>query len=228
MAQITALPLFSEKQQDYEKIVECFHAPTKTFQAGETICTFDTGQKDIGIMRKGKAVMVRIDISGGYTVLERLQDNDIFGEVIAFTPLVDDSICVIAETPCTVLFLPYYKLIRPCNRNCECHQTLLENLFALISKKTLELSRRVEILSCRSIWDKLLCFFRITSAQSKSLSFPLPFSLSALAGYICADRSAMMRELKKMREQGLVEIRSKTVHLDRSIFEPTENGAKAN
>ena len=34
--------------------------------------------------------------------------------------------------------------------------------------------------------------------------FRLPFSLSVLADYIATDRSAMMRELKKMREEGLV------------------------
>ena len=32
----------------------------------------------------------------------------------------------------------------------------------------------------------------------------LPFSLSTLADYISTDRSAMMRELKKMREDGLI------------------------
>ena len=31
-----------------------------------------------------------------------------------------------------------------------------------------------------------------------------PFSLSTLADYISTDRSAMMRELKKMREDGLI------------------------
>lgn len=224
MAQTSVLPLFSGTPAEYEKMVACFHAPTKTYQPGETICNFDAQQRNIGILRTGKAMMVRIDISGGYTVLERLQENDIFGEVIAFSPLVDDSICMIAQSSCSVLFLPYHQLIHPCDKNCDCHQMLLENLFALISKKTLELSRRVEILSCRSIREKLLCFFRITSAQEKCLCFPLPFSLSTLAAYICADRSAMMRELKKMREEKLVEISDKTVCLHREIFEPTAKG----
>ena len=37
-------------------------------------------------------------------------------------------------------------------------------------------------------------------------SFHLPFTLSALADYISADRSAMMRELRKMKEEHLVDI----------------------
>ncbi|MDE6997563.1 MAG: helix-turn-helix domain-containing protein, partial [Oscillospiraceae bacterium] len=43
--------------------------------------------------------------------------------------------------------------------------------------------------------------------------FQIPFTLSALADYISADRSAMMRELKKMREEGLVAIEGRRVKL---------------
>ena len=41
----------------------------------------------------------------------------------------------------------------------------------------------------------------------------MPFSLSALADYISTDRSAMMRELKKMREEMLVTITGRHVTL---------------
>lgn len=37
-------------------------------------------------------------------------------------------------------------------------------------------------------------------------TFTLPFSLSTLADYIATDRSAMMRELKRLREEGVVPV----------------------
>ena len=43
--------------------------------------------------------------------------------------------------------------------------------------------------------------------SGKSLSknsFRLPFSLSMLADYIATDRSAMMRELKKLKDEGFL------------------------
>lgn len=45
------------------------------------------------------------------------------------------------------------------------------------------------------------------------MSFPLPFSLSALAEYISADRSAMMRELKKLREENIIHTENHRVTL---------------
>lgn len=149
--------------------------------------------------------MVKIDARGSRTILERLGPGGIFGEGVAFASLPCDSVTLVCETACTVLFLPRAKLATPCAKACGCHHQLLENLLGLLSHKAFALSERVEVLSCRSIREKLLCTFRICAFEAQSLRFTLPFSLSALADYICADRSAMMRELKKLKEEGVVE-----------------------
>ncbi|MBQ1333830.1 MAG: winged helix-turn-helix domain-containing protein, partial [Clostridia bacterium] len=39
----------------------------------------------------------------------------------------------------------------------------------------------------------------------------LPFSASALADYICADRSAMMREMAAMKRDGLIDYERRRV-----------------
>ena len=69
------------------------------------------------------------------------------------------------------------------------------------------------MLACRSIREKLLCFFEQLADEHGSRTFPLPFSLSALADYISADRSAMMREMRKMREEGLICTEGRSVTL---------------
>ena len=55
-----------------------------------------------------------------------------------------------------------------------------------------------------SDFHKLLCFFLQQRDNAGSATFRLPFSLSVLADYIATDRSAMVRELKKMREEGIL------------------------
>ena len=44
-------------------------------------------------------------------------------------------------------------------------------------------------------------------------SFLLPFTLSTLADYLSIDRSAMTRELKRMKEEGLIEINRRNIRL---------------
>ena len=64
---------------------------------------------------------------------------------------------------------------------------------------------RIELLSKRSIREKILSYFNLLSIQKYSKSFTLPFSLTDLADYLCVDRSAMMREMKLLKEEGFIE-----------------------
>ena len=61
------------------------------------------------------------------------------------------------------------------------------------------------------IREKLLCYFDQLARREKSETVTLPFSLSALAEYISADRSAMMRELQKLKEEGVVQTENRRV-----------------
>ena len=58
-----------------------------------------------------------------------------------------------------------------------------------------------------------MAYFQIQSSRNNSTKFKLPFSLSALADYISVDRSAMMREIKKIKEEGYIDISQKEVTL---------------
>ena len=62
----------------------------------------------------------------------------------------------------------------------------------------------MDVLSRRSIREKLLCCFQQLSDKAGSPRFTLPFTLGTLADYIATDRSAMMRELRHLKEQGIV------------------------
>ena len=70
-------------------------------------------------------------------------------------------------------------------------------------KKTAPLPPLPASTGSSHLWSMVFAT-RAVSGQRQKPSFQLPFSRSALADYISADRSAMMRELKKMREEGLV------------------------
>ena len=92
-----------------------------------------------------------------------------------------------------------------------------QNMFQLVAEKATSLYERVEVLSRRSIRDKLMCYFSLMAAKNRSGEFLLPFSLSALADYISTDRSAMMRELKKMRQEELVDVHGRKVLLQQGV-----------
>lgn len=86
-------------------------------------------------------------------------------------------------------------------------------MLLLMSNKVVHLTEKVDILSHRSIRGKLMSYFRIQSTKQGTLTFQLPFSLLKLANYLCIDRSAMMREIKKMKDEEIIAMNGKTVTL---------------
>ncbi len=96
-------------------------------------------------------------------------------------------------------------MFQKCKQNCKFHHNLLEKLPGLILNKMTDLNMRIELLTKRSIRDKLLGYFSLISTRKLSTSFELPISLTDLADYLSVDRSAMMRELKILKEDGFIE-----------------------
>lgn len=90
---------------------------------------------------------------------------------------------------------------------------MTKNLLTMIATKAERLSLRVEVLSHKNIRSKLMSFFSMEAKRAGSNSFTLPFSVSTLASYICVDRSAMMREIAKMKKDGLIEADRRNITL---------------
>ena len=181
------------------------------FRAGETVYDFAEGRKYLGLIARGSAVIQRIDRQGGRTILEHLESGGVFGEMLMFENVAGDSITVIAEEPCRVWFMQDEHVTRRCEKACAHHSRLVENMFHIMTEKAAALSERQ--VCAEIIREKLLCYFGLLAGQRQKPSFQLPFSLSALADYISADRSAMMRELKKMKDEHLVEVAGRQVTL---------------
>lgn len=200
-------PLFQDiSYEEYLRMLTCFQAVQKSYRPEEVIYDFGASGRDaVGIIEHGNATLIRIDEEGVATVLEELGPGGVFGRTLAFAGSTGDSLEVLCRTPCDVLFIDYPHILKRCENACLHHSLLVQNMLRLMSDKSQALSERVDVLSRRSIREKLLCYFRQLAGKAGGESFTLPFSLSMLADYIATDRSAMMRELKRLREEGTVE-----------------------
>ena len=204
--ELESSPLFQDiSYEEYSRLLTCFQAVQKSFRSDDLIYDFSSPQNDaVGIVERGCAALIRIDEEGVATVMEELGPGGVFGRTLAFAGSSGDSLQVVCRTPCDVLFIDYPHILKRCEHACNRHSVLVQNMLRLMSDKAQALSQRVDVLSRRSIREKLLCYFRQLSEQAGSNTFTLPFSLSTLADYIATDRSAMMRELKRLREEGTI------------------------
>ena len=72
-------------------------------------------------------------------------------------------------------------------------------------RKNLGLSRRIFCTTPKTVRGRLLTYLSGQAVQAGSKTFDLPFNRQQLADYLNLDRSALSKELGRMRDEGLLE-----------------------
>ena len=183
----------------------CCKVSSKSFLRGETITTYiEEKRNQMYVLLQGSADLIRYDFNGNKTIIGHFTSGDIFGEVF-YPTKTNNGLFVMAKENCKVLMFVYDNIINKCKSNCSVHNEFSKNLQMLIINNVVELNTKIEILSKKNIRDKLLSYFEIIASKNISKSFTLPFSFTDLADYLSIDRSAMMRELSRLKGEGIIE-----------------------
>lgn len=184
-------------------MMSCFKPERRSFRRGETIRVYAPELEQLCLLASGRAHLYCMDSDGEYTLLEQYRAGDIFGEIFSM-PYADLGYAVEADCDCSVLFIPFASIYGRCPKACEHHTKLTQNLFELSARKAQTLAMRINMISKKSMRRKLCAYFDYLSESAGSRSFDLEISLTQLAGYLCADRSSMMRELRCMEDCGII------------------------
>ncbi len=191
---------------------KCNKVTKRSFSKGQTVTTYIEKRNQMCILYKGEADLIRYDFNGNKTIIGHFSNNDIFGEVL-YPANTNNELFVQAKTNCEVFFFIYSDIKNKCKSNCPFHKELSEQINSLLMNQFVTLNTRIELLTKKNIRDKLLSYFDILSNQNLSKSFTLPFSLTDLADFLSVDRSAMMRELSYLKEEGFIKKNGKRITL---------------
>ena len=181
----------------------CNKIQIKKISKGETVTSYIEKRNQICIIINGEVDLIRYDVNGNKTIIGRFNENDVFGEVF-YPANTNNELFVVARKNSEILFFTYDTLFTKCRRNCEFHKILTNSLSELFLDQIISLNLRIELLTKRNIREKILTYFDMLSKRSVRKSFTLPYSYTDLADYLSIDRSAMMRELKLLIDEGFV------------------------
>lgn len=189
-----------------EKMSKCVNAKKRIFLTGETILSFGSKRKIIGIILSGKADLRKIDIKGFEIILEKLSKGDIFSEM--FIKLTDDPTYLVATEKTEILFIDYYHVFNDCKVNCLNHKIIVNTIIDMLMNKTIQLNNKISILSNRTTKEKILSYLKNEAKGNKKVT--ISYSMQELANYLCIDRSAMMKEIKKLCDQKIIKKEGRT------------------
>ena len=161
----------------------------------------------IGVILSGKASIVNYGYKGNRDIIDNLEYNDVFGKPF-FN--INSDVVVIAATDCEVIFIDYHLLISQGSK----YDKINYNINRLLTNKIYNLYEKIEILSKRTIREKLLTYFNNLSKKYNKKSFNLPITYIELADYLSVDRSAMTREIKKLKDEKIISINGKKITIN--------------
>ena len=203
--QLSRLPLFDGiSEEDLPAMLRCMGSYQKKYQKDEIIFLESNEVRNVGIILSGIVHMVKEDTEGYHTILVTMQKGELFGESFSCGSHLDSRVSFLAAGPCIVLFLPFYKVIHSCKMSCIFHHRLIENMLRLIGDKNVQLMQKIEIISKKTLRGKIMAYLQNQSLEQNSREFTIPLGRLELAEYLCADRSALTRELSCMKKEGLI------------------------
>lgn len=192
------VPLFDNIQEkEINEIIN--QSYIKSYQKDEFILKAGDFIFNTGIILKGEISVISEDFWGNKNIISTLSEGNIFAEIFSLKNNIPLNVSVVSNEDSTILFINVNEIINK-TRNF----IFIKNLMNIISTKTLMLNRKNELLSKRTIREKVMTFLSQQAISANNNSFKIPFSREEMADFLAVDRSALSRELSKMKKEGII------------------------
>ena len=203
-------PFESISQKNQEKLLQFLHGYTLNYPKEKQINDLIDDSDEIGVIISGHIQVTVNNYNGTISLIDEFKENDIIGSSLLLYK--NDECDIVAKEDTQIIVISYSELISQ-NINDKYYNQFIRNLFIILNEKIKEKNERIEILTKKTIRNKLLEYFNINSKKSGSRYIYLPFNFADLANYLAVDRSAMSRELGYLKEEGIIEVKGKRITL---------------
>lgn len=211
---LAATPLFTGIAADVLAVMlDCLQPKLFTHPKNSFITVEGEPFSGLGILLAGEAAVVKENAAGTRSVLTVLGQGDMFGEMVAFSARNIWPASVFAQSECSIVLLPPQKITGTCPQACDGHHQLVHNMLLIVSERVLLLNRKVEYLTIKSMRAKIATYLLEQHKLQGKKTFILPLKRDDLADFFNVSRTALSRELGRMRDEGLIDFYRSSVKI---------------
>ena len=196
-ARLSANSLFRNvSEESIARILVCSGAKFRTYKKDETI--FRQGEQ---------ADYFYALLKGNVSIISYLDTN---GRVYWYE--------AVACEPVEVLAVPWQYLYGFCDKACDHHKQLIQNLYESMSTKEWMAVRKLNVLGFASVQERAAAW--LLQEADASDTVVLKTNREEQADYLCVARPSLSRTLMQMQKAGLIEADRKQIRiLDREKLE---------
>ena len=185
--------------------LDFFRAYEQKFKKGSTILHAGDLTDKMGLVMEGSVTVESDDAWGNRSILSKVEAGGFFAETYAVLPKEPLLVNVIANEDCHILFLRIGSLKQLQNNMEQWMIKFVSNLLMLSMHKNLMLSSRSFHTAPKTIRGRVMAYLNSVSMQKHAREFNIPFDRQQLADYLNLERTALSKELSKMKADGLID-----------------------
>lgn len=230
-------PLFrGVDSNDYDDVLAGLGAYRRSYDTGEILVHIGERLTRFGIVLTGKVEIDFYDEEGNPSSVARMGQSGSFAEAIAFSKL-PSIVQVTAQVPTRVIWLEVSRIMSQQAMAASPYAgVVMANVVESLARKNMLVNRKMQVVAQKRLRDRIKLYLAVhegadekngsvgaggaSRASQTASQSDAEMSRAELARYLSVDRSALSRELGRMRDEGLIRLDGKKiVVLDRRFLE---------
>jgi CRP-like cAMP-binding protein len=203
------ISLFSAvKESNLEKLIAGNHIYQKHYMKGATVHNANETCRTLDIVLSGSLVAYSLSTNGSATTMFEFSQGSVIGANLLFGENHSYPLNIYCLTDCQIIHIDINAVL----------EFLHDYNFTLhyiksISQNSQGINQKIAMFTQRTLRENIMDYFKQQTIIQKSSVILLPMSKRQLADYFGVQRPSLFRELKKLKEEGIIEINNRTIEI---------------
>lgn len=190
---------------ELQQSLKLLEASVAEYGRGTFIHRADERLTFFGLVLSGSVQVYTDDINGDLMMMANVTAGETFGESLCYLNIERTQVFISTQEGAKVLRLRTDAFLGHNAESNRLEGLLYRNFVSMLAERTLSMNERIQVLSKKTLREKLMTFFSQCEKKYHARSFTLPFDRAGLAIYLGSDRAALSRELSAMRRDGIID-----------------------
>ncbi len=192
-------------KEDIEALLPLLYMQVMQHEKGTILVNLDDTIDYVGIVLSGELSIYKEDVYGRLNLIRKAKVHKLYGIEVACTPSQISPLVISCASDAQVLTFPFHLIGSPSVIPDSLRCMMLKNILELIANANMRQLYKIDILSKKSLRDRIILYLCLQSKRKNTKEFSIPFNREEFAAYLCVDRSALSRELGRMQDEGLIQ-----------------------
>lgn len=207
---LQATPLFSQLSVDeIMPLVSDNQLYLKIYSKGATVYNQNDRCKTLDIVLFGSLVAYSLLDNGSAMTMFEFSKGQILGANLLFGDTDIYPFTIYCMSDAQVLHVTKKAVSDLLHDYCFAMQFI-----KMLSHNSQKLNRRITLATQKTLRENLLEYLRQQSVLQNSTSIALPVSKKQLADYLGVQRPSLFRELKNLKDEGIIDISNRNIRLN--------------